>query len=206
MNQPNLAMSGCIRYGAITPIRCDIMGPFKYFPMECRHAIISLYHTLSGTLNINDEAIDFTDGTGYIEKDSGTSFPKSYLWLQSNDFPKKACVMISIADIPFCATSFQGCICVIWYQGKEFRLATYLGVRVIVCDEKQVILSQGNLLLIADLVPSKSAHPLHAPSKGRMSRTIRESLSCKARVRFYKNSRLVFDMESENCSYEAVNI
>lgn len=205
IEQPDITMHGCIRYGALTPIRYDIMGPFKYFPMECRHEVISMHHKLSGVLNINGKAVDFTGGTGYLEKDSGISFPKSYLWLQSNDFPEKASVMISIADIPFCGISFQGCICVIWYQGKEYRLATYLGVSVIACNKNQVILSQRNLLLIADLIPSPIAHPLSAPIIGNMSRTIRESLSCKARFRLFQNKRLVFDLESKNCGFEFVN-
>ena len=48
----------------------DRMGPFKYFPMECRHRIISMRHTLEGRLKLNGKEIDFTNGLGYIEKDS----------------------------------------------------------------------------------------------------------------------------------------
>lgn len=204
IHEPEITILGSIRYGALTPIKYDIMGPFKYFPMECRHGVISMYHKLYGTLLINGESINFTGGTGYIEMDSGTSFPKSYLWFHSNDFCEKASIMFSIADIPFFGTRFQGCICVIWYQGKEYRLATYHGVNVIDCNENQVILSQRNLLLIVDLMPSKVAHSLYAPNMGIMSRTIRESLSCKARIRFYRNKQLVFDMQSQNCSFEFV--
>ena len=36
-----------------------------------------------------------------------------------------------IIDIPFCGGSFQGCICAIVYGGREYRLATYRGVRIL---------------------------------------------------------------------------
>ena len=77
------------------------MGPFKYFPMECRHGIISMRHTLEGRLKLNGKEIDFTNGLGYIEKDSGRSFPSSYVWVQANDFDEPCSIMASVADIPF---------------------------------------------------------------------------------------------------------
>lgn len=67
----------------------SIMGGFAYIPkMECYHGVISMNHELQGTLKINDEKIEFTNGKGYIEKDWGTSFPKEYMWMQSNHFKK----------------------------------------------------------------------------------------------------------------------
>ena len=36
-----------------------------------------------------EQTIDFTNGVGYIEGDSGTSFPESYVWVHCNDFSEK---------------------------------------------------------------------------------------------------------------------
>ena len=64
-----------------------IMGPFSYLPgMECIHGVMSLNHTIAGSLCINGQPINFTGGKGYIERDWGSSFPKQYVWLQSNHF------------------------------------------------------------------------------------------------------------------------
>ena len=64
-----------------------IMGWFSFAPfMECYHSIVSLDHTIKGSLNVNGEEIDFTNGRGYIEKDWGFSFPKGYIWMQTNHF------------------------------------------------------------------------------------------------------------------------
>lgn len=199
----NINIKGLIRYSKLTPLKYDIMGLFKYLPMECRHGVISMHHKLSGKLNINNNIIDFADGTGYLEYDMGASFPKSYVWLQCNAFKEKASIMISIADIPFGKKSFKGCICIINYKGEEFRLATYLFVKILKYNREQIILSQGKYLFIIDLMDNNS-HQLIAPQKGNMIRTIKESHNCISRFRFFISDKQVFDLKSNYCSFEYV--
>jgi hypothetical protein len=193
-------IKGSINYGELTPIKYDIMGPFKYFPMECSHGIISMRHKLSGSVNVSGEAINLDNGLGYIEKDSGVSFPRSYLWFQCN-FASDCSVSLSIADIPFGVLNFKGCICVVHYKGREYRLATYLGVRILHCDADKIILKQGRHLLVVNVSPRKG-HNLPAPQNGRMNRVINECLACPARVRFYEGGELLFDLCSERASFE----
>lgn len=141
----DITIQGMIRYGSLNPINYTIMGPFQWVPfMECRHEIISMSHALRGSLTVNGKVLDFQGEKGYIEGDRGRSFPRDYLWLQCNRFPQEASVMVSIAHIPFIGHSFQGCICVIQYKGREYRFATYLGVKVVCKRETAVILKQGN--------------------------------------------------------------
>lgn len=53
---------------------------------------------VEGTVKVNDQEIDFTGGRGYIEKDWGSSFPKRYIWIQSNHFEEPtASLFFSIA-------------------------------------------------------------------------------------------------------------
>jgi len=48
----------------------NIMGPFSFVPfMQCYHGILSMNHTIEGTLTIDEEPINFTGGKGYMEKD-----------------------------------------------------------------------------------------------------------------------------------------
>lgn len=104
-------------------------------------------HTLKGAVMLNGERIDFSGGTGYIEKDSGRSFPSEYTWIQANDFPEDASIMAAAAKIPFLGMHFQGCICIIQYQGIEYRLATYLGVKIVKCTPNRILLKQGKYAL-----------------------------------------------------------
>lgn len=195
---------GKIAYGALTPLRTDIMGPFRFLPMECRHGVISVAHTLRGSVTVDGEPHYFDGGTGYIEKDSGTSFPSSYLWVQCNDFPQPCSLMVSIAHIPFCGRSFTGCICAIVYGGREYRLATYNGVRIHVAEAEHICLSQGKLLLEIDVKPSRSGHLLRAPLRGRMSGTVRESTNACLHVRLWERGRLVLNQHSGHAAYEFV--
>ena len=198
-----VSIHGCIRYADLTPLRYDIMGPFKFFPMQCRHKIISLLHRLEGSLSINGEVIDFTGGTGYIEGDSGTSFPDNYMWIQCNDFYERVCISVSLADVPFAGTQFQGCIGVVYLNGVEYRMATYRGVKVLFCNENRIILKQGNLGLDISIGPG-TGHALAAPKNGDMCRAIQERIVCGARFLFTKNSEKLFDQYSKNASFECV--
>lgn len=198
-------ISGVIKYTGITPIKYDIMGPFKYLPMECSHGILSMHHKLTGNLNIENQTIIFDNGIGYIEKDSGRSFPKSYLWLQCNDFAEKLSIMVSIAKIPFLGLKFWGCLCVVYFQDKEYRMATYLAVKIIKATENEIILKQGKYLLKIDILPGIS-YKLAAPKNGKMKQTIRESNHTFARFRFFHKDNLIFDVKSENAGFECVNM
>jgi len=195
---------GEITYGRLTPLRSDIMGPFRFFPMECRHGVISMAHTLSGSLSIDGKPHGFDGGNGYIEKDSGTSFPRSYLWLQCGDFPEPCNIIMSIAHIPFFGVSFTGCICAIVYRGHEYRLATYHGARIHAAGAEHVCLSQGHLLLELDMQPSHSGHPLRAPVRGKMSGTIRESSNAAVCARLWNRGKPVFALRSGHAAYEYV--
>lgn len=198
---PKLSMTGKIRYGALTPIKYDIMGPFQFFPMECSHGIVSMYHRLEGKVRLNGEVIDFTGGKGYIEKDSGCSFPSEYVWVQANDFQKPCAVMAAVASIPFYGLNFRGCICIIQYQGQEYRLATYLGVRVVQCTRNRIVLKQGKYRLDIQIKES-SGHLLDAPENGEMIRCIRESAACFAEFRFYLRERIIFHLSTHYASFE----
>jgi hypothetical protein len=205
LNAPGFRCKGSLRYGPLTPLRSDVMGPFRHVPfMECSHGVISMKHSLCGALEINGISIDFGGGTGYIEKDWGSSFPKRYLWVQCSRFLEPSCsIMVSIARIPFCGCVFTGCIAVVCFRGREYRLATYSGVKVLRWDESGFLLRQGDCMLEADVLKTPGQR-LSAPQNGAMRREIRESASCPARFRFYRCGRLLFDLQSDDAGFEYV--
>lgn len=197
-------VSGEIFYSSPTSLRSDIMGPFQFFPMECRHGVLSMNHGLRGSLTIDGTRLDFTEGRGYAEMDSGSSFPKSYQWLQCNDFPEMCSIMVSIAKIPFCGLHFTGCICAIWFRGKEYRLATYHGAKILDMGPERICLTQGKLRLEIKIQPSHGGHLLRAPIRGQMSGTIRESLNANIRFQLENNGRTLCTMQSNHCACEYV--
>lgn len=205
IRQDGIAVTGHIRYGPFTPIAYNIMGPFAFLPfMECNHAVHSLYHTLQGSILLNGRTVDFSDGRGYIEQDWGKSFPKKYAWLQTNDFTQEnTCLFVSIATIPFMGCAFTGCICVLHFDQREYRLATYLGVRIREWSQSSIVLAQGKYTLQIS-VQSSPGQKLLAPGSGALSRSIHESPCCRAHIVFYKGSTRLFDQTSVAASFEYV--
>lgn len=196
-----ISLTGKIAYGVLSPLKYDIMGPFRYFPMECRHHILSMHHRLYGTVVLNGKPINFTGGRGYMEADSGTSFPSSYVWIQANNRLAICSVMAAAARIPFFGFHFPGCICVICYRQKEYRLATYLGVRILSCTENELILKQGKYRLKIRIGQTEG-QPLLAPQNGKMERTIQEAAACPATICFYMEKKKVFRLRTRQASFE----
>jgi len=201
IQRPELTLTGEIAYTNLSPINGDIMGPFRFFPMECSHGIVSMNHSLDGIVMLNGEMQDFTGGKGYIESDSGRSFPSEYTWVHCNDFPQDCSIMASVARIPFYGLKFWGCICMVWLNGREYRLATYNGVKILRCGAGVIELKRGKYSLSVTIDKS-GGHKLPAPHNGSMSRFIKENLSCPAHFRFMEGDKCLFDGESECASYE----
>lgn len=191
---------GQLRFGPLSSIRYDIMGPFRYVPyLQCRHSIFSMAHTVNGYLRINGICYEFTDGLGYMEGDRGRSFPREYLWTQCHF--QDGSLMLSVAEIPFLGFCFTGVIGLICYRGREYRLATYLGAKVLTIGNGEVTVVQGRRKLSVKLL-EKREHPLAAPEKGSMCRTIHESASCKAQYCFREGEKTVFSFTSDQASFE----
>jgi len=198
-----LNLIGEIAYSNLAPIKGDIMGPFKFFPMECRHGVISMNHNLQGAVAFGDELLDFTGGKGYIESDRGKSFPKWYTWIHCNAFETDASIMVSVARIPFYGLRFWGCICVVWLDGREYRLATYKGVKILRCERGIIELKQGKYKLNIS-IEEHTGHTLPAPQLGSMSRSIREALAVTAKFKFMEMDTCLFEGASDYASYEYV--
>jgi hypothetical protein len=201
IQHPTLNLTGKITYTDLKTIDGDIMGPFQFFPMECRHGIVSMQHILHGQIVLDGEVYDYTGGKGYIESDCGRSFPQAYTWVQCNDFRQDCSIMVSIAKIPFYGIKFWGCIGVVWLNGQVYRLATYKGVKILHCEPGVIKLKQGQYRLDITISP-QTMHKLPAPRIGLMSHHIREGLSCPAHFRFTAGGNCLLDEGSQVASYE----
>lgn len=200
LHAESLSAVGSLRFGALSPIRYDIMGPFRYVPfLECRHSVFSMRHRVSGRLVINGTDYCFRDGVGYIEGDRGRSFPKHYAWTQC-DFSGGS-LMLSVAEISLGPIHFTGVIGVIQLRGKEYRLASYLGAKAVKIRNGQVSIRQGALTLTATLM-EKTACLLHAPVSGAMTRTIRENVACHARYHLSKSGDTILEFETSKAAFE----
>ena len=222
-DDPNTGVKADLTFGAFSPIRYDAMGYFRFFPfMECKHKVISMDHTASGQIQLGDQLINFEKAKGYIEGDTGKSFPKKYFWSQCNLFDEKnedleneddtheepqhygnLSIMASCARIPYLGIRFTGTICIIHHNGLEHRLATYRRAKVKSFTENKLIIKQGKKILeITVPDPDKNRHDLFAPNRGKMDRFIKETVTTTVHYKFTIKKETIFDIQSNNAAFE----
>lgn len=200
LHTAGLDVSGSLRFGPLTPIGYDIMGPFRWVPgMECRHSVFSMKHSVNGETCINGKSYVFHNGTGYWEGDRGRSFPEKYAWTQCSF--RDGAVMLSVAEIPLGKFRFTGTISVVLWHGKQYRLATYLGAKVIRNWHGEITVRQGSLQLTVRQLED-APHPLAAPNFGAMVRTIHEHAACRAFYCFQRDGSILFALEAPNAAFE----
>lgn len=92
---------------------------------------------------------------------------------------------------------------VVWAGGRLQRLATYLGAKVVQVGEHGAEIRQGRLRLKVTALDRQS-HPLSAPQRGTMARTIHESLTCTVRYQLWSDGQPLLDRTSAQASFEGM--
>ncbi len=193
------SLEGALSFGPFVPPAYGIMGRFSFVPfMECRHSVFSLRHRVDGEVTLNGRRFLFQGGQGYLEGDRGVSFPRRYLWTQCSF--EEGSLMLSVADIPFLGLHFTGSIGFIYMNGKERRIATYLGARARAGKEGALV-RQGKLCFQVNPLCS-GGHLLKAPRSRGMTRHIHESAACRVRYRCWEGNKPLFDFISDQASFE----
>ncbi len=190
-----------------TFLRPGIMGWYSFVPfMQCYHGLVSMNHTLTGILEVDGKSIDFTGGKGYIEKDWGSSFPKSWIWTQCNHFEEKreVSVMASVAHIPWLGSSFIGFLALIWTGNAIKIFTTYSGAEMqAMLQEDQVTLGfrdkTDQLVIKAKMAPGVD---LVSPIVGEMVGKINESLQATQEVTFTQNGQKVIQTRGTTAGLE----
>lgn len=191
---------------AISP---NSMGWYGYIPvMECYHGVLSLHHYIHGQLILNGKEISFDGGLGYMEKDWGTSFPSSWVWLQSNHFDRdNISLMMSVAKIPWHGRSFVGLITGLWFDNALYRFTTYTNANIDYLRINELGASIG----ISDrqyelTIKAKkgTSGALQAPVKGAMTGSVMESISGIAAIKLNdkKTGRVLLDTQARCCGME----
>jgi hypothetical protein len=187
-----------------------IMGWYSFVPfMECKHGICSVFHQINGSLKINNQPVDFMGGTGYIEKDWGTSFPESWIWLHCNTFEKSdSSFTFSVAKIPWLGSFFIGHICFLYAEGKFHLFATYNGSKITKVKFQtpvlEIELTNKTHTLKVKAIQNRSGD-LKAPVTGEMNRIIKESVDSEIEIELFDNqNKLVFSEKGSRAGLEII--
>lgn len=173
----------------VRPLKPGFMGWYAFVPfMQCYHGIVSFDHALSGTITVNDQEIDFTNGRGYTEKDWGTSFPRAWVWMQSNHFAEEdISFMCSVATIPWLGNFFTGFGAGFWYKGDFFPFSKWNGTKLTNLQIRpgQVSFSLIHVRYRIDVAATgEDAGELRSPVFGEMAGKVLESLKGEISISF----------------------
>jgi tocopherol cyclase len=194
----------------IRPFSPGIMGWYRFVPkMETCHGLVSLHHTIHGMVNDGGKSIRMDGGRGYIEKDWGSSFPSSYVWMQSNGFAQdSASFMCSVATIPYLGKYFRGFLGFAFVNGKLYKFATYTHAKL-----EQLQISENEVrFTIREKRFTLEIHALRrlsgvlmAPQSGHMARRISESVDAEIEMRLLdRNGLVLFEGKGKNAGLEIV--
>ncbi|MBK7133272.1 MAG: hypothetical protein IPH69_10755 [Bacteroidales bacterium] len=200
----------CVNYPK-TLFSPGIMGWYSFVPyMECKHGIISVNHSLKGSISAEDTVIDFTGGKGYIEKDWGTSFPEAWIWMQSNNFSNSGTSFtFSVAKIPWIGKFFIGFISFLFYNREFIVFSTYnkSSLTDLVHDENSVSMTLRNKKFILKVrAVKKTFGELKAPASGNMSRRIKESVDSDLTLTLYDlNNNILYSDTGKRAGLEVID-
>ncbi len=198
-----ITMTNRVEYTSDRFINTGIMGPYRFVPfMECYHGVVSLTHSLSGKLIINNEVHEFNGGRGYIEKDWGSSMPSAWIWMQSNNFDdKNSSFMLSIADIPWLGKSFTGFLGFFYHDNKIHHFSTYRSTKLQLentgPNQLKIRIENRKNIFIID-ARSNNTGILKAPVEGAMDRRIPESIDAILKISMMDKKGTLIFMDSTN--------
>ena len=187
-----------------------IMGWYSFVPfMECKHGVVSMSHKLSGGLQIDGQHVDFEGGTGYIEKDWGSSFPESWIWLHCNTFDStRSSFMFSVAKIPWLGSYFIGFISYLNMEDRFINFSTWSKASIEKMDysDKTLRIKIVNKEYILEIEAlNHQAGPLKAPVLGSMSRIIKETVDATLYLKLSNRSgKILFQDQGKRAGMEVI--
>lgn len=216
INHENLKIKGELSYHNTTPypgtlISPGIMGWYSFIPfMECKHGIVSVNHEIEGYITVNDVVTDFINGKGYIEKDWGTSFPETWIWVQANSFSDRGTsFQFSVAKIPWLGKFFIGFIAFLYYDKRFYLFSTYNNSVISEISHSEnsidIIINNKNFALTINAKKSTFGE-LMAPVSGNMTRRIKESIDSEVSLSLSdKNNKLIYSDSSKRAGLEIID-
>jgi len=212
LDLPGIRGELCFRDQVTWPYRWyspGIMGPFAFVPfMECYHGVLSMHHTIEGTVKIHNHELNFTGGLGYTEKDWGHSFPTAYIWMQTNHFSRPdISFKASVAKIPWLKASFTGFIAGLWFNNRFFTFTTYNGSKLLKLgaslDKVELVMENRNFRLEI-MAWRHDATALASPIAGFMDGRISESMTSLLELRLtdLNSTKVLLEDKGRNVALE----
>ncbi|MBK8442065.1 MAG: hypothetical protein IPL35_01030 [Sphingobacteriales bacterium] len=154
-----------------------LVRPFPY----CQE-VLSMRHTLQGTLHLDNETINWDGGVGYSDKLWGHTFPPHYLYLQSTQFRYDEEVSFMLAMFPAKENQneLSNFIGVLYHEGDVYSFTPYNDTDIkkatIQGEAAEINFVQKDYLLIVKIQENSS----------------QQQFGQQFEVRFFKGNKMIF--------------
>ena len=186
------------------------MGFYNFIPfMECYSQVCAMDMGVSGFVSLGGRRFEFKNGRGYIEKNWGSQFPLSWLWVQCNRFEHhKAALSASIGHIPFILGSFKGFLIGLQTKAGFFAFTSMNGAALEINnagrDREIKVQNATHRLEIATFTSDDAFMLCNAPKDGQMIPLVRETLAARIHTRLsdVRTGRVLFEDDGRSAGIE----
>lgn len=176
------------------PIRTlkNSMGYTYFVPgLPCYHAVLNPSHQVSGTIQAGQHHYSLDRATGYLEKNWGNSFPKSYFWMHAVDpLNPKISMLFSRAEIKWMGYNFIRHVGYFNNDGSalDLRLFKDFQLRTAAAEQNQRLLRLGTKEVQLEVgIKHGKKVMFKGPANGNLSRTIPHHADAQVEVSLNQN-------------------
>lgn len=163
-------------------LKQNSMGIFYLVPgLPCYHSVLQVNSSVNGNIKINNNLIQLTRASGYLEKNWGASFPEKYFWMHAQD-PLNSTnqILYSQAELRWRNKTFIKHVGFIQLNGKSFDLRK-IHRKQFVCNvynsnQLEISIVSVDLILYFDLDKANKTS-FKGPNDGKMTNTIIHNLN-----------------------------
>lgn len=182
------------------------MGYYNFIPfMQCYSQVCAMNMVVDGNIEINGSKIKISSGKGYIEKNWGSSFPYSWIWIQCNNFSNPSTsISASIGHIPFLLGSFRGFLIGVSHEGQfyEFTTMNKSHIRILPCGrDVEVYAENSNYeLYIRSKTKPEEFLLANGPINGGMHSFVKETLIATTFIQLLDKNTGKIIIEDTGCN------
>jgi len=166
------------------------------FPLQCFQEVIFMDGDFEGKCVIKDQSTDIK-GSLYMEKTFGDRFPKSWIWIQGNQFPIDVNISISFGLIPIMKRTINGFFAIVQHNQKEYRFGTYNFSKFKILENidngLKLKIYNRKYTLYVDLNVQDPVTLVGPSDDGNMNLEVYESINSVATIRLFRKKVLLFE-------------
>lgn len=170
------------------------MGFLAKFPLECYQEVLTMTSEVKGNISYRGESKSI-DGTSYMEKTYGRKFPKTWFWLQANQFDEDVSLSLSGGTVPTLFFYPFGFTMIIHVKGEELAFGTYNRASITRKEHNKIVTFTITKKPYRVTIDASLGTPtvLKGPSKyGNMNLDVLESLDASVSLSVKKDGKTLY--------------